>query len=108
MRNVLCTGLLLSGLAFAQGKGDAAKGKALFDEKAEPVCGVCHNADSVEKKMGPGLKGLFAKAKLKNGKKPSDAAIKEIIIKGGGGMPGYEDTLKPADMENILAYLRTL
>jgi cytochrome c len=108
MRKILCTGVILSGFAFAQSKGDAAKGKALFEEKAEPVCGVCHNADSTEKKMGPGLKGLYAKAKLKNGKKPSDASIKEIITKGGGGMPGYEDTLKPADLDNILAYLKTL
>jgi mono/diheme cytochrome c family protein len=108
MRNILLSGLLFSGLAFAQGKGDAAKGKALFEEKAEPVCGVCHNADNTEKKMGPGLKGLYTKGKLKNGKKPSDASVKEIIVKGGGGMPGYEDTLKPADMDNLLAYLRTL
>ena len=35
----------------AAGKGDAAKGKAVFEQ-----CGVCHNPDSDEKKMGPGLK----------------------------------------------------
>jgi len=100
--------LTLAGAAFAQGKGDAAKGKALFEEKAEPVCSVCHNADSTEKKMGPGLKGVYKKAKLNNGKKPTDAVIKEIIMKGGGGMPGYEESMKPADVENVLAYLRSL
>ena len=30
-------------------KGDAAKGKQVFEQ-----CAVCHNADSDEKKMGPG------------------------------------------------------
>ena len=49
---------------FAQTKkgasGDAAKGKATFEDN----CAVCHNADSAEKKGGPGLKGLFKKAKL--------------------------------------------
>jgi len=40
-------------------KGDAAKGKVVFEQ-----CAVCHNADSDEKKMGPGLKGLYKKDKL--------------------------------------------
>jgi len=100
--------LTFAGVSLAEGKGDAAKGKELFEEKAEPVCSVCHNADSTEKKMGPGLKGVYKKAKLNNGKKPGDGVIKDIIMKGGGGMPGYEESLKPADVENILAYLRTL
>jgi mono/diheme cytochrome c family protein len=100
--------ILCAGLALGQGKGDAAKGKALFEEKAEPACSMCHNADSAEKKMGPGLKGLAKKAKLNNGKKPSDAALKDLILKGGGGMPGYEETLKGPDVENLIAYLRTL
>ena len=30
---------------YAQGKGDAAKGKEVFDQ-----CSVCHNADSAEVK----------------------------------------------------------
>jgi mono/diheme cytochrome c family protein len=101
-------GLTLAGLALAQGKGDAAKGKKLFEESAEPACSVCHEAASAEKKMGPGLKGLSKKAKLSNGRKPTDAVLKELLLKGGGGMPGYEESMKPADVENMLAYLRTL
>ena len=46
---------------FAAGKGDAAKGKEVFEQ-----CGVCHNADNTEKKMGPGLKGLFTHDKMMN------------------------------------------
>ena len=33
---------------------DAKKGKSNFDDN----CSVCHNSDSEERKMGPGLKGL--------------------------------------------------
>ncbi len=98
--------LMFTSLAFAQ--GDAAKGKTLFADKAEPSCAICHNADSTEKKMGPGLKGLSKRAKLNNGKKMSEAALKEVILKGGGGMPGYEESLKPADVTDLLAYLKTL
>ena len=50
---------------------DAAKGKANF----EANCSVCHNADSTERKMGPGLKGLFKHDKLANGKAVNEANV---------------------------------
>ncbi len=84
--------------------GDAEKGKAVFEDN----CAVCHNADSDEKKMGPGLKGLTKKAKLKNGKAPTDANIKAIINAGGNGMPAYSDMLSDEERDNVLAYLKTL
>ena len=84
--------------------GDAEKGKAVFEDN----CAVCHNADSDEKKMGPGLKGLTKKAKLKNGKAPTDANIKAIINAGGNGMPAYSDMLSDDERDNVLAYLKTL
>jgi cytochrome c2 len=63
--------LLVAGLA-AQDKGkpgDAAKGKEVFDQ-----CSVCHNADSTETKVGPGLKGLFKTEKLVNATSSTTAA----------------------------------
>ncbi len=71
-------------------------------------CGVCHNADSGQKKMGPGLKGLFKKDKLANGKKLSDANIRAKIEEGGNGMPAYKDMLTDAEKNNLMAYLKTL
>jgi mono/diheme cytochrome c family protein len=84
-------------------KGDAAKGKVVFDQ-----CAVCHSADTDEKKMGPGLKGLFKKDKLTNGKKPSDATVLAKINEGGNGMPPYKDTLSDAEKDDLIAYLKTL
>ena len=84
--------------------GDAEKGKAVFEDS----CAVCHNADSDEKKMGPGLKGLFKHEKLKNGKKPTEANIKAIINAGGNGMPAYSDMLSDEERDNVIAYLKTL
>ena len=84
-------------------KGDAAKGKAIFEQ-----CAICHNADSDEAKMGPGLKGLFKKAQLKNGKKPTEANIRSQIDEGGNGMPAYKDMLSDEDKDNLIAYLKTL
>ena len=71
-------------------------------------CGVCHNADSDQKKMGPGLKGLFKKAKLANGKKLTDANIRAKVEEGGNGMPAYKDMLTDAEKNNLIAYLKTL
>ena len=82
---------------------DAAKGKAIFEQ-----CAVCHSADTDEKKMGPGLKGLFKKDKLANGKKPTDATVMSKINDGGNGMPPYKDVLSDAEKADVLAYLKTL
>jgi mono/diheme cytochrome c family protein len=101
-----CALLLGSVSAYGQKKpaGDAAKGKEVFDQ-----CSVCHNADSTEAKMGPGLKGLFKKAKLtSNGKPVSDAEVLNKINEGGNGMPSYKDQLSDGDRANLLAYLKTL
>ncbi|SRR5579864_7170342 len=88
---------------FAAGKGDAAKGKAVFEQ-----CGVCHNADSTEKKMGPGLKGLFKKDKMSNDKKPTEANVRAKIDEGGNGMPSYKDMLSDTEKDDLVAYLKTL
>ena len=88
---------------FAAGKGDAAKGKEVFEQ-----CGVCHNADSTEKKMGPGLKGLFTHDTMLNGKKPTEANVRAKIDEGGNGMPAYKEILSDEEKDNVIAYLKTL
>jgi|SRR5581483_12118137 len=87
----------------ASPKGDAEKGKAVFEQ-----CGVCHNSDSDEKKMGPGLKGLFKRDKLGNNKKATEANIRAKIDEGGNGMPAYKDLLTDAEKDDLIAYLKTL
>ncbi len=100
----LCVGLAVgSKVMLSAGKGDAAKGKAVFEQ-----CGVCHNPDSDEKKMGPGLKGLFKKDKMTNGKKPTEANVRTRIDEGGSGMPAYKDMLSDSEKDDLIAYLKTL
>jgi mono/diheme cytochrome c family protein len=85
-------------------RGDAAKGKEVFEQ-----CSVCHNADSTEVKMGPGLKGLYKKAKLTSSGKPvTDANVLAVINAGGKGMPAYKDILSDPEKANLVAYLKTL
>ena len=106
---IAVAGLVSCSLALGQGKkkngaaGDAAKGQETFQQ-----CGVCHNADSTEKKMGPGLKGLFQKEKMSNDKKPTEANVRAKIDEGGNGMPAYKDMLSDEEKNNLIAYLKTL
>lgn len=102
---LLCTSLVMgaSGRQEKSGKGDAAKGKEVFEQ-----CSVCHNVDTDEKKMGPSLKGLFKRSKLANGKPVNEANVLEQINNGGNGMPAYADILSTDDKANVLAYLKTL
>lgn len=98
---------LLTSRAVAAGKGnegDAEKGKAVFAQQ----CVMCHNATTTEKKMGPGLKGVFKKDKLANGKKATEQNIRTQVDNGGNGMPAYKDMLSEEERNDVIAYLKTL
>src|SRR5438477_11758054 len=98
----ICAALAASSPA-VYAAGNAEKGKEVFEQ-----CGVCHNADSEEKKMGPGLKGLFSHDKMLNGKKPTEANVRAKVDEGGNGMPPYKEILSDEDKDNLIAYLKTL
>ena len=85
--------------------GDPAKGEAVFKEQN---CTVCHWPDKDTKRIGPGLKGLFTHKKMWDEKPFSEAAVREMILKGGGKMTGFEEQLKGKDLDNLVAFLKTL
>jgi cytochrome c len=94
---------LLALTVMARGKGDMEQGKKVFEQ-----CAVCHNAATDETKVGPALKGLFQRKKLKNGKSVSDENVLAVINSGGGGMPSFSGTLSEEEKDNLLAYLHTI
>jgi cytochrome c len=97
---------ILSAGAAAWAAGDAGKGKDVFEQN----CSVCHNSDSQEQKIGPGLKGLFKKTELANKKKMSDKNVLDFINNGSPekGMPGFADQLNDQEKSDLIAYLKTL
>jgi cytochrome c len=99
----LAAGLGVSTAHAAAPAGDPAKGKIVFDQ-----CAMCHNTDSTTKKLGPGLKGLFKRTKLQNGKKMSEENVRAQLDAGGNGMPAYKDMLSQQEKKDVLAYLKTL
>ena len=97
---------------------DLAKGKETF----KMYCATCHGETG--KGDGPGAQGLqpsprdFTKGQFKfdankNGKTGEDADLKEVIKKGPGAfggapfMPAWEGTLSDADIENLIAVIRS-
>ncbi len=111
LKTVVLVGLigLAVTVAAAQGKkaaaGDAKHGEQLFAE----TCKQCHNTANKETMVGPGLQGLFKGKKMPATKRPvSDAVVKSQIMKGGNGMPGFSSKYKPAEIADLIAYLRTL
>jgi len=84
--------------------GDPERGEAVYQKS----CVACHYADRTDKKQGPGLKGLFDKATLANGKQVSEENVLAVIDAGGNGMPPYRTLLSEVQKQHLLAYLKTL
>jgi mono/diheme cytochrome c family protein len=83
----------------------AARGKDLFEKK----CGICHYADSDAKKIGPGLKGISKRRTFTvNNNKVTDETLKAWIENGDTLMPPFKDVLEPAQIKDIIAYVKTL
>lgn len=106
---------LLAGVVSAQNqggqaadvKGDAKKGQAVF----EANCQICHNADSEETKVGPGLKGWSKKPPHKFGDKEhthNADTLRNQIKNGGGQMPPMGSMVPDKDLEDLVAYVMGL
>jgi mono/diheme cytochrome c family protein len=88
--------------------GDAAKGKEIF----QVSCSLCHEV-STKVKLGPGLEGISKKAphKLSDGTEVADesaATLRKQIVKGAGLMPPAGAALSDKQVDDLIAYLRTL
>ena len=85
--------------------GSAARGKEVFEKK----CAVCHFGDSEAKKIGPGLKGLSKRGTFTvNGNKVTTESLTTWIENGDSMMPPMRDSLEPAQIKDVVAYVKTL
>ena len=82
-----------------------ARGKDVFEKK----CALCHNADSDVKKIGPGLKGLSKRGTFSvNNNKVTTESLKTWIENGDSLMPPFKEVLEPAQINDVVAYVKTL
>ena len=80
-------------------------GRGLYREN----CIVCHDIEATEtKKLGPSLFRLFQNEKLPfSGGKPSIEYVRVKVQFGGDVMPPYVNRLRAAEIEKIIAYIKT-
>jgi mono/diheme cytochrome c family protein len=78
--------------------GRAKAGSEIFHKQ----CLVCHNKQPGDTSPfgPPNLHGVF-----KTGLTPTQA--QSIITNGRGGMPSFAKTLTPAEIQSVVAYLKT-
>ena len=82
-----------------------ARGKDVFEKK----CALCHNADSDAKKIGPGLKGLSKRGTFSvNNNKVTTESLRTWIENGDSLMPPFKEVLEPAQISDVVAYVKTL
>jgi len=91
-------------LANSSGATNVAAGQKIYAAQ----CEACHFPHSAAKKVGPGLKGIFHKAKFADGKPVTDAGMTAWIRDGGKDMPPLSDKINAEELRELLAYLRTL
>jgi cytochrome c len=80
-----------------------AYGKDLFRQH----CASCHFAETSAQKIGPGLKGMYARP-FADGKKVTDAGLSRWIEAGGKDMPGFKETITPEQVRALISYIKTL
>lgn len=82
-----------------------ARGKDLFQQK----CSICHYANSDQKKIGPGLKGISKRGTFSvNGNKITDESLTTWIDNGDQLMPPFKDVLETNQVKDVVAYVKTL
>ncbi len=70
---------------------------------------MCHFADKAEKKIGPGLKGIFKRGTFSvNGNKVTTESLTKWIEEGDSLMPGMKDSLDAVQIRDVVAYVKTL
>jgi mono/diheme cytochrome c family protein len=115
LRGSVILGMLLAILLMSENaiaEGDSEAGAKFFKSIK---CAACHGKDG--KGQGPAAKAMKIKTTDWTDKvameKLKDDFLKEIIGKGGKAvnkskrMPAYSKKLKPADIQDLIAYIRS-
>ncbi len=114
LRTFLCAALmlLLVGCEAQRRKSDEelglnpqqARGRRVFDAQ----CARCHDPYSSSARKGPSLTKLYKRQYLPSGLPANDAHVTDSIMLGRKMMPAFNQTINPQQLDDLLAYLKTL
>jgi mono/diheme cytochrome c family protein len=82
---------------------DVARGKAVFQDN----CAECHDANSKDETVGPGLQGI-KDGKLPDGREATADRLLDIINTGPAEMPSFKDRLSDDEKRQVVAYVLSL
>jgi len=100
---IAAAGWVVLGQTAARPKGDAGRGKLVFDDN----CAECHYRDSKDAKVGPGLEGIKG-GTLPSGRKATHDRILDVINTGPAEMTSFQNRLTEQEKEDVVAYAMTL
>ena len=80
------------------------QGRAVY----ETQCARCHYPTKTKPLNGPGLQALYKKPYLPSGAPANDERIRATIIHGRNLMPPLSNTVDDQQLNDLMAYLRTL
>jgi len=87
----------------AKVSGEERRGEGLFLQR----CSLCHLPRKLKfgspPVIGPSLSGQFKDATPEQMK-----TLRGFILKGGPDMPGFQYGLEPREIDDLIAYLKTL
>jgi mono/diheme cytochrome c family protein len=70
-------------------------------------CGQCHYDREDGPLHGPSLRGMYKKPYLPSGAPANDERVASTVLHGHGLMPA-QPNMDPQDLDDLIAYLRTL
>jgi mono/diheme cytochrome c family protein len=86
-------------------EADAVAGEQVFAKS----CAGCHHSDSTDRKIGPGLAGLFERESIESsGLSVTPENVREQIVAPAGGMPAFRGFLSDEQLDDLVAFLQTL
>ncbi len=86
-------------------RGDAEAGEVLFAVN----CAGCHNADSEDHKIGPGLAGLLERGALPSSGRPANREnVARQLVDPVGTMPSFGSRLARDELADLVEYLAGL
>jgi cytochrome c oxidase cbb3-type subunit III len=98
---------ILVALALLNGFSAPANGDDKSASLYKSKCAVCHGPSGKGDSPAGKTMGVLSFADPKVGGK-SDAQLKEAIEKGRNKMPAYGKSLKPEEIQGLVAYIRSL
>jgi len=81
-----------------------SRGRAVYDSE----CIRCHEPYTRWGTHGPSLTGIYKKQYLPSGMPANDARVSDVVLMGKAKMPSFRGKLNQQQLQDLLAYLKTL